>query len=263
MVLPATAAAVISRGELPRANPSIFTLRRSPARTTPSFSRLEARRTASSEVAAGITAFAPLASAVTIVVVARRTPMTTTPRPPRSPAPTPAGGARRVVHGDRPRARLKVAGRVFGVHPALDGVAAQPVPVHHERQRLARGDANLLLHQVEIGAHLGDRVLHLDAGVHLHEIEGPVLVEQEFDRSRANIADRFREPHGRISDVVPQCLIHGGTPRPLHQLLMAALDRAGALAPGHGATVRVAPDLDLDVARPRGGPLDVHPIPGA
>src|SRR5256885_1404261 len=42
MVLPATAAAVISRGELPRANPSIFTLRRSPARTTPSFSRLEA-----------------------------------------------------------------------------------------------------------------------------------------------------------------------------------------------------------------------------
>src|SRR5437899_12755041 len=35
MVLPATAAAVISRGEFPRPNPSIFTLRRSPARTTP------------------------------------------------------------------------------------------------------------------------------------------------------------------------------------------------------------------------------------
>src|SRR5712692_2745222 len=91
IVLPATAAAVISRGELPRANPSIFRLRRSPARTTPSFSRLEARRTASSEVAAGITALAPLASAVTIVVVARSTSMTTTPRPARSPAPTPAG----------------------------------------------------------------------------------------------------------------------------------------------------------------------------
>src|SRR3989449_5155086 len=64
MVLPATAAAVISRGEFPRPNPSIFTLRRSPARTTPSFSRFEASRTASSEVAAGITALAPLASAV-------------------------------------------------------------------------------------------------------------------------------------------------------------------------------------------------------
>src|SRR5206468_7335905 len=55
-------------------------------------------------------------------------------------------------HGDRPGARLKVAGRVFRVHATLDGVAAQPVPVHHERQRLPRRDANLLLHQVEVGA---------------------------------------------------------------------------------------------------------------
>src|SRR2546425_704037 len=39
MVLPATAAAVISRGEFPRANPSIFTLRSSPARTTRSEER--------------------------------------------------------------------------------------------------------------------------------------------------------------------------------------------------------------------------------
>ncbi len=171
-----------------------------------------------------------------------------------------AGTARRVVHGDRPRARLKVAGWVFGVHAALDGVPAQPVPVHHERQRLARGDANLLLHQVEIGAHLGDRVLHLDAGVHLHEVEGPVLVEQEFDRSRADVADRLRQPHGRISDVVPQCLIHGGAGRLLDQLLMAPLHRAVALAQVHDPTVRVAHDLDLDVARPREVLLDVHLI---
>src|SRR6266568_2560411 len=91
MVFPATAAAVISRGELPRANPSIFTLRRSPARTTPSFSRFEASRTASSEDAAGITALAPLASAVTMVVVARSASTTTTPRPARSPATRPSG----------------------------------------------------------------------------------------------------------------------------------------------------------------------------
>src|SRR6266550_1282228 len=91
MVLPATAAAVISRGEFPSANPSIFTLRRSPARTTPSFSRFDASRTASSEVAAGITALAPLASAVTMVVVARSASTTTTPRPARSPATRPSG----------------------------------------------------------------------------------------------------------------------------------------------------------------------------
>src|SRR6059058_3039293 len=70
IVLPATTAGTISRGELPSAKPSILTLRRSPASSTPSFSRFDARRTASSEVAAGITALAPFARAVMIVVVA-------------------------------------------------------------------------------------------------------------------------------------------------------------------------------------------------
>ena len=40
-----------------------------------------------------------------------------------------------------------------------------------DRQRLARGDADHQLDQVEAGRRLGDRVLHLDARVHLHEVE--------------------------------------------------------------------------------------------
>src|SRR2546426_2807546 len=91
MVLPPTAAAVISRGELPNANPSILRLLRSPASNTPSFSRLEARRTASSAVAAGVTALAPLARAGVTVVEARRAATTTTPRPGRSPPVRPGG----------------------------------------------------------------------------------------------------------------------------------------------------------------------------
>src|SRR5437899_1845464 len=91
MVLPATAAAVISRGELPRANPSIFTLRRSPASATPSFSRFDARRTASSDVAAGVTAFAPVGNAVHAGGVARSASTTTTPRPAAPPATRPSG----------------------------------------------------------------------------------------------------------------------------------------------------------------------------
>ena len=38
-----------------------------------------------------------------------------------------------------------------------------------QRQRLARGHAQLPLHQVEAGDHLGDRMLDLQPGVHLHE----------------------------------------------------------------------------------------------
>ena len=40
-----------------------------------------------------------------------------------------------------------------------------------ERQRVAAGDAELPFDEVEAGDRLGDRVLDLQAGVHLHEPE--------------------------------------------------------------------------------------------
>ena len=40
-----------------------------------------------------------------------------------------------------------------------------------EGQPLSGGDADLPLHQVQPGDQLGDRVLHLQAGVHLQEVE--------------------------------------------------------------------------------------------
>ncbi len=53
-----------------------------------------------------------------------------------------------------------------------------------KRQRLARGHADLRLDQVDAGHHLGDRVLDLDPGVHLDEVEVVVLVDDELDRRR-------------------------------------------------------------------------------
>ena len=57
-----------------------------------------------------------------------------------------------------------------------------------EAQLLARGDADLLLHDVDAGDHLGDRVLDLHARVHLDEEELVVLV-QELEGAGAAIAD--------------------------------------------------------------------------
>ena len=80
---------------------------------------------------------------------------------------------------------------VFGAQPDLDGVA---LPAHIgllERQRFAACDAQLPLHQVEPGEHLGHWVFHLQPCVHLHQIKGLVtlrLVEQELHRPRAHIA---------------------------------------------------------------------------
>ena len=48
--------------------------------------------------------------------------------------------------------------------------------------------ADLLLHDVDAGDHLGHRMLDLDARVHLDEVELAVLV-QELERAGAAVAD--------------------------------------------------------------------------
>ena len=45
------------------------------------------------------------------------------------------------------------------------------------RHGLAGGDADLLLHKIARVHFFGDRVFHLDARVHLHEIKTPVPID--------------------------------------------------------------------------------------
>ena len=83
--------------------------------------------------------------------------------------------------------------RVLGVDPALDRVAVEAHFLLRHRQIAAGGDADLFQHQVDIGDRLGHRVLDLDAGVHLDEVEAAIL-EQELDGAGAQIfqfAHRF------------------------------------------------------------------------
>ena len=86
--------------------------------------------------------------------------------------------ARLVQARDPPRRRRERDG-ILGVDAHLDGVAAR-AHVGRQLQRLAGGQAHLLAHQVDAEHLLGHRVLDLDAGVHLHEVEVLVLVEQEL-----------------------------------------------------------------------------------
>ena len=77
--------------------------------------------------------------------------------------------------------------RVLGVDPALDRVAVELDLVLRAGQAFAGGDADLLAHQVDAADHLGHRMLDLEPGVHLDEVEFAVLVE-EFDGAGAAIA---------------------------------------------------------------------------
>ncbi len=64
-------------------------------------------------------------------------------------------------------------------------------------QRLACRDAKLLADEIYAGDLLGDRVLDLNAGVHLAEVEIAVVIDQKFDRARAAVADALCQRDSR------------------------------------------------------------------
>src|SRR5690606_16542316 len=127
------------------------------------------------------------------------------------------------------------------------------MPLEHDvllpqRQLVAGGDAELLADQVHPGDHLGDRVLDLDAGVHLDEVEAAVLV-QELEGAGAAVADADAGLGADLADLRALLGRDARRGRFLHDLLVAALHRAVAFAQVDGVALAVGEHLDLHVAR--------------
>src|SRR5690606_32019789 len=138
--------------------------------------------------------------------------------------------------------------RVLGVDAALDRMPLEHDVVLLQGQPVAGGDAELLADQVDAGDHLGDRVLDLDTGVHLDEVEAAVLV-QELEGAGAAVADADAGLGADLADL--RALLGGdaGGGSLLDDLLVAALHRAVALAQVDGVALAVGEHLDLHVAR--------------
>ena len=79
------------------------------------------------------------------------------------------------------------------------------------------------------------------------------LAQQALDRAGAGVVDGGRGLGRDLADPRAQLLVDRGRRRLLDQLLVAALDRAVALAEVDHVAVRVGQHLDLDVARVRAG----------
>ena len=92
-------------------------------------------------------------------------------------------------------------------------------------------------------------MLHLDPGVHLHEVEAAVGVEQELDGARADVADVGGQRHRGLAHPRAQLGVERRTRALLDQLLVPPLHRAVPLAQVDHPAVAVAHHLDLDVAR--------------
>ena len=83
-------------------------------------------------------------------------------------------------------------------------------------------------------------------------------VDQELERAKAVVTDRFGHLHRRRGEAVAQALGRAGTGRDFDQLLIAPLDGAFALPQMADAAGAVAGYLDFEMARTRHQTLHVY-----
>ena len=169
--------------------------------------------------------------------------------------PGPSGGRKRVT---RPRRRREVVRRILGVDAQLDHVPGARPAAAAVRELLPRRDPHLLAHEVDRREELRHGMLDLEARVHLDERERAVRADEELDRAGVAVADVLARALGGGLHLLAQLVAQRGRRRLLDELLVAALDRALALAAREDGAVVVAEHLDLDVARRRDDLLDVH-----
>ncbi len=92
------------------------------------------------------------------------------------------------------------------------------------------GDANLRLDQIHARDHFRDRMLDLNARVHLDEVEIAGFFAQKLNRAGARIADFLQRLDDLRADALPGRCVERGRRRFLEKFLMAALERAFAFA---------------------------------
>ncbi len=158
-----------------------------------------------------------------------------------------AGPGWQVQQGDGAGGGCETFIGVLGVEPDLDGVPN--LWGHRSGQLFARCHQELQLDQVESGGGLGDRVLHLEPGVHLHERERLVLrLVKELDRARTAVTGGRHQRDRRPAELGLLLVAEHRGAGLFDQLLVAPLDGAVADAGRPDRAVRVGDDLHLDVA---------------
>ena len=187
------------------------------------------------------------------------------------------------VHTERAGGGQKLFVRRLSTNARLNRVAGDLQLVLAQGQRLAAGHAQLPLHQIKTGDGFRHRMLHLQARVHLHKVEGPHachfvccaaprggrralgrpgsallhglgpvvagLFHNKFHSARTHVVHRAGRSHSRRAHLRAQGLGHAGGGGFFEHLLVATLHRAIALKQINVIALAVAKDLDLNVAR--------------
>ena len=155
----------------------------------------------------------------------------------------------RAIPRQPPDRRQEVSVRVFGIKPAFHRPAVDLHILLADRQLLAVGHPDHLLDQIDAGNQFCHRVFHLEARVHLKEIEIPVSIDDELNRPGAAIIHRFRQGHGLLTHRLAGCGVKKRRRRLFDDLLVPPLDRAFAFIQVNAVAMLVAQNLNLDMAR--------------
>jgi hypothetical protein len=142
----------------------------------------------------------------------------------------------------------EVAEGILGIDPGFHGPTRQGHVLLRQLQRLAGGDPDHLLNQIDAGDQFGHGMLDLQPGVHLQEEEALVLTGNEFDGSGGIVFHGFCQRHRLFTHLAAGGLVEQRRRRFLDHFLIAALDRAFAFAEIDHVAVLVAEHLDFDVA---------------
>src|SRR3546814_17272895 len=86
-----------------------------------------------------------------------------------------------MIAGDGAR-RWREGPGILRIDAAFDGVAGEAQVFLLDRERLALRHADLFADEIDAGDHLRHRMLHLQAGVHLDEVEFAVFPPEFEDR---------------------------------------------------------------------------------
>src|SRR5947209_6386479 len=100
-------------------------------------------------------------------------------------------------------------------------------------QLLAIRNADLCLHQIHSGYHLGNRVLHLNAGVHLDKVHAFIFIHEELNGASILVANFSQAVFQLLADLLSQFRTDASRWRFFEQLLMTPLDAAFTLAEGY------------------------------
>ena len=164
--------------------------------------------------------------------------------------------ARAAIGEDLAVVRRELAFRILSRDAALHGVtvAGNLILRRHPDlgavQAVALGDEDLRAHQIQARDDLRDRVLDLDARIHLNEEPlVPVEIVEELNGARVIVANLAGHPRRRSAQLLDDVLGQAEGRRDLNNLLMPPLHRAIALVQVDHIAMLVAKNLHLDVLR--------------